>query len=371
MPESTKYTPTLTLPHQGGGSHLFALTQKSPPPWRGRIKEGGNRYPAWHLRQATDYLAERGVSTARLDAEVLLAEALQTDRTGLYLRYSSALDQEEIDQFWRLVGRRGKREPLPYITGRQEFWSLEFFVNPRVLIPRPETEVLVETVLRILREEGRVESILKPSPLPSPFQGEGVFPLLSEERARVRSRLLDIGAGSGCIAVALAKELPGAKIWAVDISTAALRVAEANAARHEATGQVTFLQGDLFAPVADQEGLFDLIVSNPPYVAEEEFSALQEEIRRWEPRLAFNGGRAGVDLHRRLIAESPRYLCQGGWLVMEIGQGQERIIARMVEERGVFENVYFVKDYAGIDRVAAMQTKWFSRISRGDVYILR
>lgn len=286
----------------------------------------GDRYPVWHLRQATDYLAGCGVSTARLDAEVLLAETLRTNRTGLYLRYFSPLDQEEIGKFWHLVGRRGKREPLPYITGRQEFWSLEFLVDPRVLIPRPETEALVEAVLRILREEGRV-----------------------------RRRLLDVGTGSGCVAIALAKELPGAEIWAVDISAAALMVAEANAVRHGVTKQVTFLQGDLLAPVADQEGLFDLIVSNPPYVAEEEFSALQEEVRRWEPRLALNGGEAGVDFHRRLMAESPRYLCQGGWLVMEIGQGQERAIARLAEERGTFERVHFIKDCAGVDRVAALK----------------
>jgi release factor glutamine methyltransferase len=288
--------------------------------------------PAWQLRQAADYLVGCGISSARLDAEVLLTETLQTDRAGLYLRHFSPLAQEAIDKFWRLVGRRGKREPLPYITGKQEFWSLEFLVDPRVLIPRPETEGLVETGLRILQEEG-------------------------SQQIPGKVKLLDIGTGSGCLAIALAQELPGAKIWAVDISAAALRVAKANTTRHKATKQITLLQGDLFAPVADQEGLFDLIVSNPPYVAEEEFSTLQEEVRKWEPRLALNGGKAGIDFHQRLIAESPRYLRQGGWLVMEIGQGQERAIARLAAERGVFTRVHFVKDYAGIDRVAAIQTK--------------
>ena len=299
--------------------------------------------PAWHLGQASDYLGSCGVSTARLDVEVLLAEALRTDRTGLYRRYSSPLDREEIDKFWQLVERRGKREPLPYITSRQEFWSLEFLVDPRVLIPRPETEVLVETVLQILQNGGRLRRRKRGRDM----QG--------------KVKLLDVGTGSGCIAIALAKELPEAEIWAVDISAAALMVAEANATRHEATRQMTFLEGDLLAPVADQEGRFDLIVSNPPYVAAEELSTLQEEIQKWEPYLALNGGKAGTDFHQRLIAESPRYLRQGGWLVMEIGQGQERVIASLAAEQEVFAHVRFAKDYAGVERVAAIQTKAVSR----------
>ena len=314
--------------------------------------------PAWQVRQAIDYLMECGVSTARLDAEVLLAQTLQTNRAGLYLHYFSPLDQEQIDKFWRLVGRRGKREPLSYITGRQEFWSLEFLVDRWVLIPRPETEVLIETVLRIIREG--IGAGLKPAPT-------------SQDRARIRDwadpglpkipekiRVLDIGTGSGCIAVTLAKELPEAKIWAVDISTAALTVAKVNATRHQVTKQITFLLGDLFAPVADQEGFFDLIVSNPPYVAEEELSTLEAEVQKWEPRLALNGGKAGVDFHQRLIAGSPRYLRQGGRLIMEIGQGQERAIARLTAGQGEFTCVHFVKDYAGIDRVVAIQTKAIS-----------
>lgn len=288
-----------------------------PPPWLG----AGEETPLHLLTDAVTVLTAHGIATPRLDAEVLLAHALEVDRAGLYACLHDPLPPRRVAAFHRLLARRARHEPLQYITGVQEFWSLAFRVDQRVLIPRPETEVVVETALRL---------------------GEREIPL----------RVLDVGTGSGCIAVALATELPQAEVWAVDTSRDALAVARENAERHGVAGRIRFLQGDLFTPVEGEDGGFDLVVSNPPYIARDDLAALQPEVRDWEPRGALAGGVDGLDFYRRLLSEGPAYLRSGGWLVMEMGQGQYGEVLRLIGQRRDLSAGSGVLDYAGRARVA-------------------
>jgi release factor glutamine methyltransferase len=278
------------------------------------------------LSEAETVLRAQSIDTARLDAEVLLGSVLSVERTELLSRLALPLSPLQSDQFRQLIQRRAGREPLAYITGVREFWSLEFRVTPDVLIPRPETELLVETVLRLLSHASRL----------TPHASQ---------------RLLDLGTGSGCLAVALAKELPHAELWAVDISPDALVVARENARRHGVAGQIHFLQGDLFAPLGAGLEPFDVIVSNPPYIARSELTTLQPEVRQWEPRQALDGGADGLDFHGRLVNESPAYLRSGGWLALELGAGQFPAVCRLLQARRRFTINPSVRDYAGHERV--------------------
>jgi len=285
------------------------------------------------LTEAEEQLRAHDIDTARLDAEILLASVLATDRTHLFSRLSSSVAQSDQAAFQLLLQRRLRREPLAYITGVREFWSLEFRVTPDVLIPRPETELVIETALRLAAQS----TIYAPqSPIPNPQS-----PLC----------MLDVGTGSGCIAIALAKELPTAELWAVDISQTALAVARVNAQRHGVEQRIQFQQGDLFSPVRANGQYFDLIVSNPPYITRFDCAALQPEVCEWEPQTALDGGEDGLDFYRRLVAESPTYLRPGGWLIMELGAGQSPQVLHLIQARGNFQASYSVQDYAGIERV--------------------
>lgn len=269
------------------------------------------------LIDATAVLTAAEVTTPRLDAEVLLAWVCAADRAALYARGNETLPADVQERFRSLLARRAAREPLQYIVGRQEFWSLDFAVTPDVLIPRPETELLVESALEILDGAGK--------------------PL----------RLCDLGTGSGCIAVALAHELPNAEIWALDCSPAVLAVAESNARRHGVAERIHFVESDIFADVPEVG--FDAIVSNPPYVAAEAFAALQPELA-WEPRRALEGGREGLDVIGRILAAAPACLSAGGWVAMEIGSDQGAAVAAMACAAG-FSDVDVRADYAGLPRV--------------------
>lgn len=280
------------------------------------------------LCQAVADLAAQAVSTPRLDAEVLLAHALGIDRAGLYARLHKPVPGASIALFRQLLRRRAQHEPLPYITGIREFWSLDFAVDSRVLIPRPETEVVVEVALQLLRQSPL--STIQPAPKP---------------------RLIDLGTGSGCIAIVLAKELPQAEIWAIDASAGALAVARNNARRHGVAGQIRFLLSDLFAAIPGETDSFDLIVSNPPYIARDDLPTLPAEVRDWEPHSALDGGIDGLDFYRRLLREGPVYLRSGGWLVLEIGHGQSKHILPLIQERGDLIASGCVQDYAGRERV--------------------
>jgi release factor glutamine methyltransferase len=263
-----------------------------------------------YLTLAGEHLGAKGVDNARLDAELLLAHALGLTRVELYTNYDRPLAKDEVDRFRELLRRRAMREPVAYIVGRREFWSLDLEVDRRVLIPRPETEVLVEAALGVLRG--------------SPASDAGAAKSDAAESGEPGHRVLDLGTGSGAIAVALAVELPGARIVATDVAAAALEVAPRNALRHRVAERIDFRQGDLFEAVRADER-FDVIVSNPPYCRQRELGSLEPEVRQWEPTGALVSGGDGMDVTRRIVERAPQFLHPGGWLLMEVGTQAEAV----------------------------------------------
>jgi release factor glutamine methyltransferase len=266
------------------------------------------------LNWTKGYLAEKGVENPRLEAEWMLCEALSLDRVGLYLNFDKPLTETELATYRGMVGRRGKREPLQYILGSQEFMGLDFQVSPAVLIPRHDTEVLVT---------------------------EGA------KRGAAARSILDIGTGSGCVAIALAKALPEAEIFSVDISGEALVVARSNAEHNGVT--VQFSQGSLFEPFAGER--FDMILSNPPYIPAADLATLQQEVRGFEPLGALDGGADGLDFYRRITAGAPEHLNPGGWLLFEVGAGQAPDVLGLLKGGGFSLDCFTEIDPAGIERV--------------------
>jgi len=267
--------------------------------------------------------------------------ALRRDRAWLYTHAEDLLDPAAAHDYFGLVARRAAGEPTQYITGKQEFWGLEFEVSPAVLIPRPETEHVVEVALERLGARGiKIDMATgKPSP-----------PL----------RIADVGTGSGCLAVALAHELPHAEIFAMDISAAALEVARRNAARHGASDRIHFLQTDLLgglssSSLAPHPSPFDLIVSNPPYVARDEAATLHREVREHEPETALFGGPTGVEIYARLIEQAGAILAPRGILVLELGFGAADAVRKMFHVQQQWVNVSVTNDLAGIPRVLAAE----------------
>jgi len=283
------------------------------------------------LDLATKYFTEKAIDSPRLCAEILLSHQLKKTRVELYLDYDQPLRDEEIEGFRMLVRRRVKREPLQYITGHQWFWSLDLMVNPAVLIPRPETEILVEEALR-LRKTG----------------------LLSNDRTPM---ILDVGTGCGAIAIALAKEIEGARIWASDISSEALQLAQENARRHNLAERITFCEGDLFEPFSDRSEAFDMIISNPPYIAAEEFGSLEPEIRCHEPRAALDGDKKGMRYIQRLIREGVPYLRGGGWILVEMDPHQTERALNLIDSERCFDYKERVLDYRKYYRMVKAQKK--------------
>ncbi len=264
------------------------------------------------VRWTTDYFRGCGIATPRLDAELLLAHVLGARRIDLYLGFERAVEAADRARYRELLRRRGvDRLPVAYLTGEREFWSLLLRVGPEVLVPRPETETLVETV----RE-------LRPS------------------------RVVDVGTGCGAIACAVAAELPEAFVLAIDLAPAALRVARANAERLGLGPRVRVVAGDLLGPVA---GRWDVIAANLPYVPTARLAALPPEVRH-EPRMALDGGPEGLDLLRRLVADAPRALARPGALVLEVGEGQASEVEGLVRGAGA-AGTEIRKDLAGIERV--------------------
>ena len=269
------------------------------------------------IKQATERLQASARGDARLDAETLLMHVLGRERAYLYAHPELELSCRELNGYNEFLDRRASGEPLQYITGHQEFWGLDLLVTPAVLIPRPETEHSVEAALELLRD---IES----------------------------PRTIDVGTGSGCIALALASELPTAKIDAVDISAEALQIASRNAQRLGLGDRIEFAQSDLLGKYVDLGPTYDMVVSNPPYVGESEAEKLQIEVRQHEPHCALFGGEQGLDIYRRLIPQARQMLKPGGWLVMEIGFSQERAIHELLRE---WREVRSVPDLRGIPRV--------------------
>ncbi len=266
---------------------------------------------------SAEYLKNKGVETGRLDAEWLLAAALGVDRLQLYLKYDRPLSSEEREAFKPLLRRRSGREPLQYIIGRTGFRELELKTDPRVLIPRPETEVLVQEVL--------------------------------DWASAGAESVWDMGTGAGAVALSLAAEGTWTRVVATDVSPEALSVAADNAERYDLGGHVEFREGSLFEPLEEGER-FDVIVSNPPYIAEGEKEELQPEVRDWEPPEALFAGEDGLDVIRQLVAGAPKHLLSGGLLALECGLGQAEGIAADVQATGAFGAVRIRADLTGRPR---------------------
>ena len=271
------------------------------------------------LQWTAGYFRDRGIEGGRLDAELLLSDTLQLDRVGLYLNYDRPLSAMELESFRAAVARRAKREPLQYIRAQAEFWSLPFTVSPAVLIPRSDTEVLVEEALQRIAGPGRI---------------------------------LDVGTGSGAIAIAIAHERPEAKVEAVDLSPSALAVARGNAEANGVAERVTFSQGDLRQL---QGAGYDLVVSNPPYIPSADLAGLMPEVREFEPLLALDGGNDGLSAYRLLAAQAGTLLKPGGWLLLEVGIGQAEAVTELLQVAGLVE-IFTRADYAGVARVVGGQS---------------
>ena len=269
------------------------------------------------LKWTTDYFGRSGIDSARLDAEILLAHALETERLRLYIDYEKPVLPEERDRYRALVQRRAQeRIPVSQLLGEREFWSLAFKVTSEVLTPRPETETLVEFGLSKAGEWGQ-------------GAGEGSADEAADSRTPIR--ILDLGTGSGAIALALASELPHAEIIATDLSEPALQIASANADHLHMRERICFLKGDLFEPVASER--FDLIVSNPPYVARADEGSLPKELSH-EPEMALFAGQDGLDVIRRLVAEAGDLLSPGGWLGIELSPEQATVVEQELVQAG-------------------------------------
>ncbi|MEW6616460.1 MAG: peptide chain release factor N(5)-glutamine methyltransferase [Thermodesulfobacteriota bacterium] len=282
------------------------------------------------LNWTAQYFNENGIENPRLDAEVLLAHSLGTNRLSLYLNYDKPVHKGELREYKKLIKRRIRREPLQYITGYQEFWSLNLKVARGVLIPRPETEILVEEALRTFPQDKSSDKTIN---------------------------ILELGTGSGAIAIALAKELRKGSIVATDISDIAIKTASENARFHGVEEYITFLQGSLFKPVRERAGAFNLVISNPPYIPIEDFKDLQPEVRGFEPRITLNGGKEGLRFYRQILSQAGRYLARDGWLMLELGKGQAEKVTRLIELTGEFNPASIVKDFSGIERVVKAQKK--------------
>ena len=295
------------------------------------------------LREGIARLRAARIPSDTLAAEVLLLHSLGRDRTWLYSHADKQLDPYVVANYFTLIARRVAGEPTQHLTGKQEFWGLEFEVTPAVLIPRPETEHVVEVALERLGAAGIKIDMKTGAPSP-------------------RLRIADVGTGSGCIAIALAHELPHAEVFATDISVAALHVARCNGARHRVDDRVHFVETDLLEGIslsplaaAGSPQLFDLIVSNPPYVARDDAATLEREVREHEPETALFGGPTGIEIYARLIEQAGALLRPGGNLVLELGYGAAEAVRAIFGAHAGWANICVTNDLAGIPRVLAAE----------------
>jgi len=278
------------------------------------------------IQKSADFLGKKNVESARLNAELLLAHVLKLPRMKLYLNFERVLTAPETDGLRELVKRRGNREPLQHIVGSTSFCGCEIVVNRHALVPRPETELLVELGWKFL-------------------QGRSGDPLTGERRAGdcAPYQALDFGTGTGCIAIALAVKCSGAKIFALDVSTDALALARQNAETNKVLERIEFIQGDGFGALPETR--FDLLISNPPYIASVEIETLQPEVRDFDPRMALDGGTDGLDFYRRLAGGGKKFLKPDGKIMVEFGDGQADLIKNIFEsEKWIVEAVQ--EDYS-------------------------
>lgn len=283
----------------------------------------------WTVRRllswCATYFAEKGIDSPKTTAEYLLADTLQCKRMDLFFRYEQPLMPTELTEFKQRIKRRIKHEPIQYILGEWEFWSVPIRVDSRVLIPRPETELLIEQILHLADTQKISE--------------DGSF--------------LDLCTGSGAIACVLAKEFPEACITATDLSVQALEVAQQNAHHLGLSSRIQWHQGDLFAPLSEQQ--FSAILSNPPYISTTDMQTLQPEVRLYEPPLALDGGDTGLDLIERILRDIHKHLLPGGWLLMEFGASQGSTVRQLAQQTEYFQSIEILKDYARRDRILVAQ----------------
>jgi release factor glutamine methyltransferase len=266
--------------------------------------------------------AKAGIDTPQLDAEVLMAHAIGTDRIHVIMHPEQELSSEQVNIFRDYVARRTKRVPLPHLTGKKEFWGLEFEVSPAVLIPRPETETLVDAAI------AHLAGVANPI-------------------------VVDIGAGTGCVAIAIASEISDAVVYTSDVSPEAIKIAKRNAERHDVQVRVAVLEGNLFDPVpAEVMGKVDSVVSNPPYIPTAEIDRLQPEVACYEPRGALDGGPDGMNYHKEIIEAARTVLKPGGWVHQEVGIYQAGDVAWFARESG-YSDARITEDLAGIGRIVS------------------
>lgn len=271
------------------------------------------------LNKSTDYLNKKGIESPRMNAELLLADILKCKRLELYLMYDRPLTEKELTEYREYLKRRSTFEPAQYIIGTVEFYGLEFKVSPAVLIPRPETEILVEAVINSVNKEDEL-------------------------------RIMDIGSGSGNISIAIAVNLPNAFVTGIEISESAIKVAEENLKKYDLNKRVSFLNYDILSVNRDEHSDFDIIVSNPPYVSKADYGKVQKEILNYEPDIAVTDFDDGYKFYREIISLSAQILKPNGKIFLEIAQGQSKKISEFMKENN-FKEISIVQDYQKIDRV--------------------
>jgi release factor glutamine methyltransferase len=282
---------------------------------------------AWTIQKllnwVTDYLATKGIESPRLSAELLLSHVLGLKRIDLYTQFNKQVPRQQLDNLHDLVKRAGLHEPVAYLTGKTEFYSLEFDITADCMIPRPETELLVQRAIEFLRARSGIQQVF------------------------------DLCTGSGCIAVAIAKNFANARITATDISAVALEVAARNVEKHRLTEHIRLLCGDLFEPVIQQLDVsqFDLIICNPPYVSTVEYENLDKNVKGYEPESALLAGADGLDVYRRIIEKVDEFLKPGAALMLEIGYAQGPAVTELLEQTGAFAEIKIEKDIHDNDRV--------------------
>jgi release factor glutamine methyltransferase len=277
------------------------------------------------IKLSTEYLQKKGVESPRANAEILLAEILKCKRLELYLSFDKPLAENEVQIYREAIRKRGLRIPLQYIVGNVDFYGLKLIVNEQVLIPRPETELLVEKII-------------------------------NESDKSANLKILDIGSGSGNISLSISKNLPNSKVVAIDISENALAVAKQNAELNSLQERVEFKLFDIMKDDLNSLGKYDLIVSNPPYVSENDYDNLEPELKNYEPKIALSDNSDGVSFYKRIIEVSDQILNKPGKIYFELGIGQSKQVQNLFEQKG-FNKITITKDYSGIDRIICGELK--------------
>ena len=278
------------------------------------------------LNWVTEFLTGKGIDSPRLSAELLLSHVVGLKRIELYTQFDKPVAKQQLDMLHDLVKRAGQNEPIAYLVGRTEFYSLELNITTDCMIPRPETELLVARAIEFLRT-----------------------------RRTGTQFVCDLCTGSGCIAVAIAGNYPNARIIATDICDAALAIAAGNVEKYQLGDRITLLCGDLFDPIISGLDVneFDLIVSNPPYVSDAEYEKLDKNVKDYEPKIALFAGVDGLDIYRRIIEKAEQFLKPGAALMLEIGYAQGRAVKELLEQTGVFAEIKIEKDFHNNDRIVS------------------